>query len=80
MEIGLNEVMVPKDLEYLKKILPELEELKAKQTRIIDKYLRGVFSPKLRRELYGNAWDMLMWEPNPKLKKETKDDEKTVRD
>ena len=80
MDADLNEVMVPKDLEYLKSILPSLEELKAKHDTVMDKWLRGIFSWKIRNTIRGNVWRRVMTESSAKDGKGKTEDEKTVRD
>jgi hypothetical protein len=56
LETGLREVYVPRDEEYLKNILPELERLKAKTDEIINFHIEGILNPKIRekvkREVY----------------------------
>lgn len=56
LDAGLREVYVPKDNEYLKSILPELEKLKAKTDEIINFYIDGILDHKIRekvkREVY----------------------------
>ena len=56
LDAGLREVYVPKDNEYLKSILPELERLKAKTDEIINFYIDGILDHKIRervkREVY----------------------------
>lgn len=55
-ELGLLEIQVPKDEEYLKSILPELERLKAKTDEILDPFLEGLLNrrdrEKLKHEVY----------------------------
>jgi len=75
----LNEVMVPKDPDYLKSILPALEELKAKHDRVIEKWVRGIFSPKLKNEILGRIWHRVMTESSAKDTKGNSKNEKTVR-
>jgi len=79
MDAGLNEVMIPKDLEYLKTILPALEELKAKHDRVMNKWLRGIISLRIRKEILGNVWQRVMTESSAKETKGNSKDEKTVR-
>lgn len=56
LEAGLTEVRVPKDDEYLKNILPELEKLKVKIDKIINSYLETIMSRKVRTELLTKVW------------------------
>jgi hypothetical protein len=51
LEAGLKEVFVPKNDEYLKSILPELEELKEKTDKIINFYIDGILDSKLREKI-----------------------------
>ncbi|MEJ5351869.1 MAG: hypothetical protein WHS65_09780 [Melioribacteraceae bacterium] len=50
-DIGMDEIFVPKDLEYLKQILPELEELKRKTEEIIEMNLDGIRDPRIRAKV-----------------------------
>ena len=56
MESGMNEISVPKDEEYLKTIVPELEALKKKIDQVIHDYTFGILNRKIRerirREVY----------------------------
>lgn len=45
-----REIFVPKDNEYLKGILPELERLKKRIDEIVDSYLDSVLNRKIRRQ------------------------------
>ncbi|MEW5816122.1 MAG: hypothetical protein AB1798_12100 [Spirochaetota bacterium] len=49
IDVGIRELYVPKDNEYLKTILPELEELKMKTDKIIDDGVSGILSRKRRQ-------------------------------
>jgi len=51
LDAGLREVYVPKDEEYLKNILPELEKLKAKTDEIINSYIDGILDHKIRERV-----------------------------
>ncbi|MBA2123978.1 hypothetical protein B9J78_03455 [bacterium Unc6] len=48
LDAGLREIRIPKDDEYLKNILPELEKLKARTDKIINSYLETVLDRKIR--------------------------------
>ncbi|MEW6006832.1 MAG: hypothetical protein AB1595_01585 [bacterium] len=50
-DLGMREVYIPKNEEYLKGILPELERLKARTDEVLDSYARGLLDPKLRERL-----------------------------
>jgi hypothetical protein len=50
-DAGMRNVMVPKEEEYLKKILPELERLKKRTDEIIEKHLRALRNPRLREQV-----------------------------
>ncbi|MCI0495599.1 hypothetical protein L0Z72_11410 [candidate division KSB1 bacterium] len=56
MESGVREISVPQDEEYLKVIVPELEELKKKIDQVIHDYTFGILNRKIRdrirREVY----------------------------
>jgi len=51
LDAELDEVYVPKDDEYLKTILPELERLKAKTDEIINSYLETILDRKIRERI-----------------------------
>lgn len=56
MESGVREIAVPQDEEYLKNIVPDLEELKKKIDQVIHDYTFGILNRKIRerirREVY----------------------------
>jgi len=56
LESGLEKVKVPKDETYLKKILPELENLKIKIEQIVENYLSSILDPKTRRQIEHQLW------------------------
>ncbi|OGW13811.1 MAG: hypothetical protein A3G93_05040 [Nitrospinae bacterium RIFCSPLOWO2_12_FULL_45_22] len=47
----MPEVYVPKDDEYLRSILPELERLKTRMDEIINSYLETVLNRKIRERV-----------------------------
>lgn len=47
----LTEIYIPKDIEYLKKILPELEKLKKRIAEVLEFNLRGVLNRKIREQV-----------------------------
>jgi len=51
LDAGLRKVYVPKDKEYLKNILPELERLKMRIDEIINSYLETILDPKVRKKI-----------------------------
>ncbi len=56
LEAGMTEVCVPRDEEYLRSILPELEKLKSRVEEILSHYLDAIsdrrIRERLRREVY----------------------------
>jgi len=50
-DAGMTEIYVPKDNEYLKNILPELEKLKEKTDEIINSYLETILNRNLKARL-----------------------------
>ena len=44
----MNEIYVPKDEEYLKSILPDLEKIKKRIDEIIESHIDGILSRKIR--------------------------------
>lgn len=51
LDAGVTEVCVPKEDEYLKSILPELENLKRKIDEILNSYLETILNRKIREQL-----------------------------
>ncbi len=51
MESGVREISVPQDEEYLKTIVPELEELKKKIDQVIHDYTFGILNRRMRQEI-----------------------------
>jgi hypothetical protein len=56
LEAGLAKVRVPKNDNYLKTILPELETLKSKIDRIINSYAESILDAKIRKRLKEEVW------------------------
>jgi hypothetical protein len=56
LEAGLAKVRVPKNDNYLKTILPELETLKSKIDRIINSYAETILDIKIRKRLKEEVW------------------------
>ena len=56
LDYNMREVYVPKDDEYLKKILPKLEKLKKKIDNIINFYLRGVLDRRIRDKVKSKVY------------------------
>ena len=50
-EAGMREVSVPKEDDYLRNILPELEQLKARIDEIVNEYLEGILRRKVRERI-----------------------------
>ena len=55
-EAMVNEIGVPKDEEFLKTIVPELEELKRKTDEVIEEDLMCVFRKKDRNQILYWVW------------------------
>ena len=51
-ELGMSRVEVPADERYLSSILPEFERLKARVDEIMNSYLAGVDSLRVRHRVY----------------------------
>jgi len=51
LDAGLSEIYVPKDDEYLKIILSELEKLKIRIDEITNSYLESIPNPKIREKV-----------------------------
>lgn len=48
---GMTEICIPKDDEYLKSILPELERIKTRIDGILNSYLESISDRKVREQL-----------------------------
>ncbi|MDI6784813.1 MAG: hypothetical protein QME64_12065 [bacterium] len=51
LDAGMQEIYVPKDDEYLKSILPELERLKTRTDEIINRYTSGILDRRIRSQI-----------------------------
>lgn len=51
LDVGMKEIFVPKDNEYLKSILPELERLKKRTDEILNSYLETILNRQIRAQL-----------------------------
>ncbi len=47
---------MPKDEDYLERIVPELESLKQKTGGIFEDYLGSILDPRLRQRLLHQLW------------------------
>jgi len=56
LEAGQESIKIPKDEDYLKKIVPELENLKQKTDEIFEDYLGSILDPRLRQHLLHQLW------------------------
>jgi len=56
LEAGLDSVKMPKDEDYLKEIVPELESLKQKTNEVFEDYLGSILDPRLRQRLLYQLW------------------------
>ena len=56
LDAGMKEILIPKDEEFLKAILPELETLKSKIDRIINSYAETILDAKIRKRLKDEVW------------------------
>jgi hypothetical protein len=56
LEAGTDKVKMPKDIEYLKSILPEMENLKIKITEVINSYLESIVDTKTKAKIAHNLW------------------------
>jgi len=60
LEAGLEKVKVPKDENYLKTILPELEKLKTKIDQIVNQYLESITDPNTRSKISHQLWQEIV--------------------
>jgi type I restriction-modification system DNA methylase subunit len=56
LEAGLDSVKIPKDEDYLKEIVSELESLKQKTDEVFEDYLGSLLDPRLRQRLLHQLW------------------------
>ncbi|MCX8083271.1 MAG: hypothetical protein N3D17_07830 [bacterium] len=56
VESGLREVYIPKDKNYLKQILPELENLKKDIDEIIIFYTSGLLNKKIKEKVISEVY------------------------
>jgi hypothetical protein len=52
----MDNVKIPKDIEYLKGILPDIESLKIKITEIINSYLESIVDTKTKTKISHQLW------------------------
>ena len=60
MDAGMTEICIPKDEEYLKIILPELEHLKTRIDEIINSYLESIMGVKTKAQLKHSVFMEMM--------------------
>lgn len=59
-DAGMTEVKVPEDEDYLLRILPELERLKARTDEIVESYLESILDRRLRDRLRHEVYAELL--------------------
>lgn len=59
LEVGFEEVKVPKDDKILKELLTELEEMKEVADEIIEEHAEGLLSRRIKEELRHRVWQEL---------------------
>jgi hypothetical protein len=60
LEVGFEEVKVPKDDKILAKLLPELEEMKQVADEIIEEDTAGLLNRRLKEEVRHRVWQELV--------------------
>ena len=60
LEAGLEEIKVPDDQDFLRRILPRLESLKKGIDEVLSSYLESIISIKLRESLNHRLWIEIM--------------------
>jgi len=60
LEVGFEEVKVPKDDKILAQLLPELEEMKQVADEIIEEDAAGLLNRRLKEELRHRVWQELV--------------------
>ncbi len=60
LEVGLEEIKVPKNEDYLREILPELEALKDKIDGVVENYLGAILDTKLREKILHQLWQEIV--------------------
>lgn len=56
LEAGLESVKIPKDEDYLREIVPELESLKQKTDAVFEDYLSSILDSRTRQRLLHQLW------------------------
>jgi hypothetical protein len=56
LEAGLESIKVPKDEDYLREIVLELENLKQETDEVFEDYLGSILDPRLRQRLLHQLW------------------------
>ena len=59
LEAGLESIGVPKDDDYLAKIVPQLEKLMQKIKQTIESHTESIVQPKLRQKILNQLWQRL---------------------
>jgi len=60
LEAGMTELMVPKDDDYLREILPELEKMKVRLEQVFEHYAQGIRNPRTREILKQKVYVQLL--------------------
>lgn len=75
LELGVREIFVPKDDEYLTEILPRMEYLRRRADEVYDNRMATVFNRKLREEVRRKFCRRLL---TTKVKKSTQIEEEAA--
>ena len=59
VETGLEDVKIPKDEDYLAKIVPQLEKLMGEIKKTIESYTDSILQPKLRQKILHQLWQKI---------------------
>ena len=79
-DIGVTEIKVPKDLEYLKSILPDLENIKRKTDEIIEEVIGGIISERQREMARSRIYMDLMYDEEDEEDEEKVEEEEEVKE
>lgn len=63
MELGMDSIKIPDDIDYLTAITPQLEELQNSIRKIFDTYLDSIVTRKLRQRLQHQLWLEVIKQP-----------------
>lgn len=60
IDVGQESIKIPKDQQYLEKVVGDLETLKSQIDQIIENYISSILDPKLKSQILHRVWQGIL--------------------